>query len=212
MGGPFFGELAATTDDYATAKRRINLDARSFVGEVAVRRARPAASGAAPDVSTIFAPPPSGPPTSGAPSPSSPPPPSGGPGGPPVAQEPARRCHQDSSLMEILCQMAERQYRVLIERDFGVIDLAEMGVQNTHPLAIDKTIQHVVRQYLPNVPALIARADPAPVRVTSHEFIDGTVVSEGGLAQQLIGPVHRIFCIAGPCQPPFRRFSQQRPP
>ncbi len=42
VSGAFMGDVRAETDDYAAASRRIRLDAQSLIGEVAVRRARPA--------------------------------------------------------------------------------------------------------------------------------------------------------------------------
>jgi lia operon protein LiaF len=65
VSGALFGDVRAETADFAAARRRIRLDARSLIGEVAVRRARadgwgvPAASssaGAAGDAGTAGAP------------------------------------------------------------------------------------------------------------------------------------------------------------
>ncbi len=44
VSGAFMGDARAETDDYATATKRIRLEAQSLIGEVAVRRARPAGS------------------------------------------------------------------------------------------------------------------------------------------------------------------------
>jgi Cell wall-active antibiotics response LiaF, C-terminal len=42
VSGAFMGDVRAETDDYAAATKRIRLEAQSLIGEVAVRRARPA--------------------------------------------------------------------------------------------------------------------------------------------------------------------------
>jgi Cell wall-active antibiotics response LiaF, C-terminal len=42
VAGAFMGDARAETDDYASATKRIRLEAQSLIGEVAVRRARPA--------------------------------------------------------------------------------------------------------------------------------------------------------------------------
>ena len=42
VSGAFMGDARAETDDYAAATKRIRLEAQSLIGEVAVRRARPA--------------------------------------------------------------------------------------------------------------------------------------------------------------------------
>jgi len=94
----------------------------------------------------------------------------------------------------------------------GPHGLGQMRIKHTGSAPLDEPIQHLARQHLVDMPALIARTDAAPVRIAPHEFVYGSAVSQCRVAQRLVRTMHGVFRIAGPSEPLFGQFLEQRLP